>query len=131
VSQVVSQSDDLIREHAYLVARGVRPLAIVGQCRADAVTMMRTATRIEALSEPGAIPFVCDCANGSAEFGFAAEPWAVDLFQWLMRSDENAVPSEYRHRILGLLLGYSTAAVREFESNTAGRRFPAIRLTSG
>lgn len=121
-------SDDFVREHAYLVARGVRPLAIIGECTADAVTMMRTATRIETLSMPGAIPFVFDCRNGAAEYGYAAEPWVVELFEWVMTADRNAVPVEHQHRVLGLLLGYSTTAVREFESQRSGRRFAELRV---
>jgi hypothetical protein len=127
---LTQQSDDLIREHAYLVARGVRSLAIIGECSADTVTMLRTATRIETLSVPGAIPFVCDCKNGVAEYGFAAEPWTVDLFEWLMTADVNAVPAEHRHRVLGLLLGYSAPAIRDFESQAAGRRFTELRCAT-
>lgn len=123
-------SDDFVREHAYLVGRGVRSLAIVGECGADAITMMRTATRVESLAIPGAIPFVCDCGDGTAEYGYAAEQWVVDLFEWLMTADANAVPLVQRHRVLGLLLGYSAPAVREFESHTAGRRFSEVRITS-
>jgi hypothetical protein len=123
-------SDDLVREQAYLVARGVRPLAIIGECGTDTVTMMRAATRIETLSVPGAIPFVCDCKNGAAEFGFAAEPWVVDLFEWVMTADRSAVPTEHRHRVLGLLLGYSAAAVRDFEAHTSGRRFAEVRIVT-
>jgi hypothetical protein len=130
VAQPVQQSDDLVREHAYLVARGVRPLAIIGECSADTVTMMRAATRIEALSVPGAIPFVFDCKDGAAEYGYAAESWVVDLFEWLMTATRDAVPTEHRHHVLGLLLGYSPAAVREFQSHTSGRRFTEVRLAT-
>lgn len=124
------QSDDLVREHAYLVARGVRPLAIVGECSTDNMTMMRTATRIEALSVPGAIPFVCDCQNGSAEYGYAAEPWVVDLFEWLMTAEGHMVPTQHRHHVLGLLLGYSPSAVRDYQAHNSGRRFSQARLAT-
>jgi hypothetical protein len=126
----VEQSDDLVREQAYLVARGVRPLAIVGECSADTMTMMRTATRIETLSVPGAIPFVCDCKNGAAEYGYAAEEWVVDLFEWLVTAEGHTVPVEHRHRVLGLLLGYSPSAVRDFQAHTSGRRFSQARLAT-
>jgi hypothetical protein len=123
----MTPSDDLIREHAYLVARGVRALAIVGECSTDTVTMLRTATQIETLSVPGAIPFLCDCQNGFAEYGYAAERWVVDLFEWLMTADANVVPTDHRHHVLGLLLGYSATAVRDFEAHTSGRRFTDVR----
>lgn len=124
------QSDDLIREHAYLVARGVRPMAIVGECEPDQLTMLKIATKMETLAVPGAIPFVLDCRHGAAEYGFAAEGWVVDLFEWLMTSAENVVPTNHRHHVLGLLLGYSTSAVRAFEAHVGGRRFTTTHHVS-
>jgi hypothetical protein len=121
-------SDDLLREHAYLVARGVRPLAIAGECSADALTMLRTATRIEAFAVPGAIPYVCDCKDGVAEYGYAAQQWAIDLFEWIMTAQRSVVPTEHRHHVLGLLLGYTPSAVQHFQANLSGRRF--VGLTS-
>jgi hypothetical protein len=113
-------SDDLVREHAYLVARRVRPLAVVGQCEAERLSMLREGTRLEALGCVGAIPFVVDLGDGVAEYGYAARGWALDLYRWLSGADENAVPAECRHRILALLLGYGADAVQDFEEQGAG-----------
>lgn len=127
---MTEQSDDLVREHAYLVARGVRPLAIVGECSTDTLTMLRTATRIESLAIPGAIPFVCDCKDGLAEYGYAAEAWVVDLFEWVMTAERNVVPETHRHHVLGLLLGYAPSAVRDFQANMSGRRFTDLKAVT-
>jgi hypothetical protein len=108
-------SDDLLREQSYLVARGVRPLAITGHCTSESLTMLRAATRLGTMADAGAIPFVIDRGDGWADFGFAAARWAVDLYSWLTNNSQDAIPQEQRERILGLLLGYSTEAIRRFE----------------
>src|SRR5687767_3391453 len=95
-------SDDLLSEQAYQVARGVRPLALLGHCPSDEMTMLRVATQVERAACPGAVPFVVDQGDGFAGFGYAGAAWAVDLFQWA--NDSTQVPQEQRHRINGLLL---------------------------
>lgn len=117
---MLDASTDLVREQAYLVERGVRALSIIGQCTADEVTMLRVATELEAVPE-NAIPFVCDLGNGMADYGFAAQPWVVSLYEWVAK--QNAAPAEHRHRILGLLLGYDPSAIASFEARRSGRRF--------
>jgi hypothetical protein len=123
-------SDDLVREHAYLIARRVRPLAIVGQCAAERLPMLQASTRLEALGCTGAIPFVVDRGDGVAEFGYAARGWALDLYRWLSDADENAVPAQCRHRILALLLGYGADAVHDFEEQGSGLTFAPTALAS-
>jgi hypothetical protein len=113
--------DDLLREEAYQVARGVRPLALVGHCPSDEMTMLRIATEVERVSCPGVVPFVVDHGDGFAGFGYAGSAWAVDLYEWA--NDQTQVPQEQRHRINGLLLGYSVSAVARHEDETSGRRF--------
>jgi hypothetical protein len=112
-----------MREHAYLVSRGVRSLAIIDSYSVDKVQMLELATRVERFACPGAIPFVCKGADGLVYCGYAASQWVVDLFAWLINSKEGAVPSKQRHRILGLLLGYSPEAIRQFEEQNCGRLF--------
>jgi hypothetical protein len=108
----LSLSDDALHEHAYLVARQVRPLAIVGQCRAELEAMRAITARLEQVSTPGAIAFVCESGDGIAAYGYAAASWVLDLYQWLLT--DNAVTSKQRHRIIGLLLGYSVSAISDF-----------------
>jgi hypothetical protein len=109
-----------VREHAYLVARGVRPLAIAGNCLGDDRTMFETAASLEALGCHGAIPFVFPREDGHADYGYAASAWCIDLLRW---AESNAVPEKHRHRIVGLLLGYSVDAIRMFEEQNCGRLF--------
>ena len=67
-------SDDLLAEQAYLVARGVRPLALAGHCPSQHV--LRAATRVERLAVPGVVPFVLDHRDGTASFGaLVSFPW--------------------------------------------------------
>jgi hypothetical protein len=108
-------SNDLVQEHAYLVARHVRPLAIVGQCATERFVIHRVQAQLAECGCSGAIGFVEDRGDGIAEYGYAAHSWVLELYRWLGRADENAMPTEHRHRILGLLLGYGVEAVQRFE----------------
>jgi hypothetical protein len=119
-------SPDCLAEHAYLVARGVRPLAIAGDCEADPDRMMAAATAVDLATVPGAIPFVVDHGTGWASFGYAGFAWALDLFEWVA-NPENEVPEEQRHRIVGLLLGYGGGAVDRHDAEVSGRRFSSSR----
>jgi hypothetical protein len=69
-------SDDLLRESAYVVARGVRVLALVGVC--DAAQECELESRLAVLAGR-TVPFIIPDAS-SRLFGFASAPWAIDLF---------------------------------------------------
>jgi hypothetical protein len=99
------QADDLLREQAYLVARGVRLLALVGSCEPYEASGMPHQLLTHAGGEP-VIPF----ATPSGTAGYASHAWVVDLIQWA-----DTAPRIHRDRILGLLLGYSPDAIRQFE----------------
>jgi hypothetical protein len=114
-------SDDLLREQSYLVARGVRPMAHVGECPSDPTMMLAIVTTLEAQADESSLPFVVEHGSGSASFGYAAAGWVVELYRWLVTDKE--IPQEHRGRILGLLLGYSAAAVGRFDDHAAGRRY--------
>jgi hypothetical protein len=105
-------SDDLLKEQARLVARGVRPLALVGSCESSGATTARL--HLLTLTTPGAIPFAVPNDGGSAECGYAARAWVVDMLRWAW-----TVPLVQRQRLLGLLLGYSPDAIGQFEELTA------------
>lgn len=111
------------QEQAYLIARGVRPLALLGHCVADSLEMLNTATEIERYAVPGSIPFVIERGNGVADYGYAAARWAIELYQWAVCAPEDTVPLVQRHRILGLLLGYSLDAIRRYEEEYPSRFF--------
>lgn len=122
-------SEDVLREQAYLVARGVRPLSLAGYCHtfdADEHVLLRLATQLELHTQPNVIPFVVDHSDGVASYGYAESRWALDLYEWAVR--DPAVPQEQRHRIIGLLLGYGAPAVSRYEEEGSGRRFTVTTL---
>ncbi len=105
-------SEDVLSEHAYLVARAVRPVAIAGNCEAETAVMKRAMTRLRSAAGTAAIPFVIDEGDGVATCGYASHPWAVDLLRWALTS----APPEQVHRILGLLLGYGAESIERHEA---------------
>lgn len=114
-------SDDFLREQSYLVARGVRPMAHVSEFPAEPDLLIAVATRLESEADANSIPFVIDHGNGHASCGYAGSGWVVDLYRWTVTDAE--IPQEQRARIIGLLLGYSPAAIASFEDHAAGRRY--------
>lgn len=106
-----------LHEQSYAIARGVRPLALVGQCEADAGIRSRVLAHLSTHCDAGAVPFVCEREDGTAEYGYAAAQWAIDLYRWTVNEKaDNTLPLNQRHRIIGLLLGYSAAAISDFET---------------
>ena len=122
-------SDALLAEQAYLIARGVRPLSLIGHCSSNSMTVLRVATRIECAGCPGVVPFVIDHGDETASFGYAGAAWVIDLYEWA--NDATQVPQEQRHRINGLLLGYSVPAISRHEDENSGRRFPSVSALPG
>lgn len=114
-------SDDAVQEQGYLVARGVRALALLGTCVADPRTMLEISTRLEGLADQAAIPFVLDRGDGLADYGFAGASWVLTLYKSVVVGD--ALPPQQRSQVLGLLLGYSVDAIRGFSDRGSGRLF--------
>lgn len=113
-------SDDLILEQAYLVARGVRPLALIGTCDQDESTLQATITRLKILAGGTAIPYVVPArCPGRAAYGYASEAWSIDLLAWAL-SDE--CPDTQRGRVIGLLLGYSPDEIRRHDQMGCGEQ---------
>lgn len=119
----VSINERAAQEHGYLIARGVRALALVGHCVSDPVVMLQVSTRLETLAEPGTVPFVIERGDGQAEYGYASAKWVVDLYRWLGNADISALPDRERNLIAGLLFGYSVDAIRQFDEAASGRCF--------
>ena len=113
-------SDDALAEHAYLVARSVRPVAIAGNCQAEPEMMMQAMSRLKLAGGNTAIPFVIDEGDGIATCGYASHPWAVNLLRWALTS----APGEQVHRIIGLLLGYGADSIERYEALGSGQLFP-------
>ncbi len=120
-------SDEVIREHADLISRGVRSIAIIGQFKANPDAMLLVATKVETLAPAEAIPFVIDKQDGLAIYGYARKSWAIDLLQWA--SSEN-IPQKQRDRILGLLLGYSVESIAEYCEKNSGRCFQSPLISA-
>ena len=120
-------SEEVLREQAYLVSRGVRTLSLAGHFHlaeeSDPAILLRTATHLERYAEANVIPFVIDHGDGVASYGYSESRWALDLYEWTVK--DPSVPQEQRHRIIGLLLGYGTPAVSHHEETGSGRRFAA------
>jgi hypothetical protein len=121
--------DQHLEEAAYLIARGVRPMALAGHCEAKPMVMLRASTRLStAAIGQDVLPFVIDSGDGGASCGYAAARWVIDLYESAFRDRH---PN--RHQILGLLLGYSVPAISRHEENGGGRRFtmPLEEVTDG
>jgi hypothetical protein len=114
-------SGDVLSEHAYLVAREVRPVAIAGHFPTGSASAVRIATLIEAATQEEVVPFVIDHGDGSGSFGYAANRWALDFYEWAVT--DGSIPEQQRHRIIGMLLGYSPVAISRYEESGSGRRF--------
>ena len=129
VNSALGVSNDVIIEQSYLVARGVRPLALLGHVENDPLLMLEVATRIETLAEKNVTPFVLDRGDGMADVGYAAAPWVADTFRWASRE----AASPHANRVIGILLGYSADAIADFESQQSIRWFngPLSRLNQG
>ena len=119
VNVALGISDDVIEEQFYLIARGVRPMALLGSIPTEGDLMLQVSTRIETLAEGTVTPFVVDRGDGLADVGYAAAPWVVDLFRWTFRYAADPQLS----RVVGLLLGYSAQAIADFESHQGRRWF--------
>jgi hypothetical protein len=82
--------------------------------------MTKAVTRLERLASLGAITFVIPKGDGLADCGYGACRRAIDLYEWALVSSGDAMPAPYRHRIVGLVLGYSPKAIRDFEEANGG-----------
>lgn len=107
----------VFEREAYLVARGVRPLAQVGHYRANtAPEDLRN--HLLRFAESGIVPYVIQRTDGAVDFGYAAEPWVVCLYRWLLNC-RDVVPPRHYQQILGLIFGYSPTAIQNNDNLTA------------
>lgn len=116
-------------EHAYLVARGIRPLTLVEALPCQPCPAGRD--RLEE-PQPRLHPLGSRPRRRDSELRLCASAWVLDLYEWAVTG---SIPEEHRERILGLLLGalgHSTDALSEFEAHQSGRRFAtsALRASS-
>lgn len=122
------KSDDYLCEQAYLISRGVRPLALLGAVSSDPTEMRDYFARLWKVTAKwgNVIPFVfprkdMDCAMA----GFAAAEWVIDLLRWSYDQ-----PWRRHHQIVGLLLGYTPSAIAEHDAHEfAGNPMARSRST--
>ena len=96
----MESSDDLINEQAWLIARGVRPLALLDSVDKNSVAMQRAFQHLIEKTIDPAIPFVLSREDiECAMMGFAGAQWVIDLLTWSYRY----APLHQHHRILGPL----------------------------
>ena len=101
-----------------LIARGVRAIAVIGTCEDDHESVQATSNRLVTLGDRMAIPFVVPASFDShCLYGYASCSWAVDLLGFAL---SDACPNVHRHRIIGLLLGYSSSEIRNNEELSSG-----------
>lgn len=120
IDDVSKLAPELLVEHAYLVARGVREIADIGTVASDPDSMLRATTILESAAN-GAIAFVFPTQDGRAVCGFAGHRWSLELFKWALTTE---LPPEHRASILGLLHGYAGVAVRDYDEQGCGRAPP-------
>jgi hypothetical protein len=121
-------SPDALDESAYLVARGVRALALPGfPVRANEREAIRILTLLDSHALPGAIQFLIRRHDGPVEYGYAACQWVIDLLSWICSGN---VPQAQVDRIFGLLLGYSAQAIRDHEELLTGRLKSEMNATT-
>jgi hypothetical protein len=102
----------------YLVSRGVRPLALVGHCPSTPVLMCRVKTLLQRVQQAElVIPFIFPEGDHPEQtaFGYAAHRWIVDHLEWALGS---GLPRPRVHEILGLLCGYSPAAIARHQEGS-------------
>ena len=118
-------------EQAYLISRGVRPLALVDTVEAkNPVEILKAYNKMQFVltdNHPGmgsgvhVIPFAILRKEGDwVDVGFAARAWVVDTLKWIQ---DNA-PQPHLDRLLGLMLGYSPDAIAANDESGSGELFP-------
>lgn len=114
------------RHEAYLISRGVRPMALLGACTEtpEAIERARGLLLSEGQQHEGAIPFMIARGDGWVEYGFASDAWIVELYGWVLRG----APEERRDALTGLLLGYSSSSIARHLAAARARQGKGVLL---
>lgn len=124
-AQLPLPPEETIIEHSLLVARGVRPMALLDPFMGDDGAKYYVSLRLDQYASKAGdsvIAFVVDDDRGVSFPGFAGAPWVVDLFRWTITSRAAKL---HEHAIIGLLLGYSADAIQRHELFNHGK--PTIK----
>ena len=125
-------SAEVVGEQAYLVARGVRLLAIAGVIedtieRLVDVRQMLYESAVESAGSQERVPIpflIKNPGTNLIDFGYASHEWVIDVYEWLLGG---TVPDQMVSRVMGVLLGYSGDAVAQYEYMQAGQRVPVCQ----
>lgn len=117
-------SEEVLREQAYLVARGVRPLSLAGHCHviSQSDLLLRMATHLERDAEANVIP-------SSSSTAFAQRAMAQDQSGLLLTPTVRA-PQAGRHAEGGSdqIGGRTVAPIRPLQQRYSGSVDPRLRL---
>ena len=122
-------SEDTIQHQAYLVSRGVRPLAIVDAVKSDdPVAVLKAYNKMQFTllglgpgSDRSVVPFAVKRKEQDVvDVGFAARAWIANTLKWVLWN----APQPHLDRLVGLLLGYSPDAIASNDEADGGRLFP-------
>ena len=94
-----------------LIRNGVRPLCVVNTLTEREIKEGNVEEQLRETCCGGVVPFIADIGEGLFECGFAASEWVVDTWRWINKN----VPDSQKHRLRGLLLGYSVSAISDYE----------------
>lgn len=111
-----------LRDAIYLVSRGVRPMALVGQVTEGDKDTTAQILRMAALDGQAGglatlLPFMVEGEEGWYSCGYTCHRWVVDLYESLME-DCAGISWEARSQIMGMLLGYSNEAIGHFSTKS-------------
>lgn len=114
-------SEIVIENEAYLVSRGVRPVAWVAVSSSESECVERALAdvteAIESVSgsweiKPRAFAVRHYGRDDIVDIVITGYEWVRDVLEWL--GDEVTVPAHYANLVCGLMLGYSPSAVQAF-----------------
>ena len=113
----------IAHSHALLISAGCRPFAEVGAiidkpgAREEVGALMGAVVRESRIDPRTCIPWYHVDKYGTASFGYAQAQWAIHRHEWVMDTE---IPTPQRHRILGLLFGYSPSAIQAHDDLHCG-----------
>lgn len=114
---------------SYLVARGVKPMYLVGVVEFNNVEEMRANKEFlkdiiwhhglcevdKNLEITSCKPIPCVVENrkyeAALECALCAQPWVCEMFEWLYKAD---IPDNIREALTGMLCGYDTVSIEKY-----------------
>lgn len=106
--------EDAFSSEAYLVEKGVRPLALVGDIDAKELEVLKKELVDKCFWHKNITPFIIKEDDGYS-FGFARNKHIVETYKYIREArKDGTITEDVFHTILGLMLGYSVDDTEEF-----------------